>query len=170
VWDWSTNGQCNRPSSPIWFLQKLWSTVNFKYCSLIMCKADDARARIHIHPPALWLLHMEWKVWTLTPDFSLPNISSSQASLSGFHTAQTFPRQCEIRFSFSKNSSRPHCEIMLSNLNQLRPGVADFKSSSWQHHMTNSSQWCSYTHSNDQNVSAVELESSKNHWTCHPRP
>jgi hypothetical protein len=43
-----------------------------------------------IYTPALWLLHMEWKVWTLTPDFSLPNISSSQASLSGFHTAHTF--------------------------------------------------------------------------------
>jgi hypothetical protein len=31
--------------------------VNFKYCSLIMRKADDERARIHIHPSSLTVAH-----------------------------------------------------------------------------------------------------------------
>jgi hypothetical protein len=124
-------------------LQKLWSTANFKYCSLIMRKADDERARIHIHPQlsdcCTW--NGRFEHWLQTFHCQTFQALKPVWVVSTPHTL--FPRQCETRFSFSNNSSRSHCEIMLSNLNQLRPGVADFKSSSWQHHMTNSSQWCS---------------------------
>jgi hypothetical protein len=139
VWDWSTNDQCNRPSIQFDFAETVKYCAHFKYCSLIMCKADDERARIHIHPTSLIVAHGMEGLNTDSRLFTAKHFKlSSQFECFPHHT-HFFPVSCEMRFSFSKTSSRSHCEIMLSNVNQLRPGVANFKSSSWQHHMTNAS-------------------------------